>query len=77
VGEFAALTTSEEYASRDAILLRVRRPPRSSTLPVLNVSIGIAHFNPVRPVSIDELLDTAKRSMNEPLGEWSVPERFS
>ena len=64
--EFAALTTSAEYASRSAILLRARRPPGASyDLPRLALSIGVAHFNPQRPVGIDELLQNAEQAMYE------------
>jgi diguanylate cyclase (GGDEF)-like protein len=64
--EFAALTTRAEYASRSAIILRARRPQTSSyDLPPLSLSIGIAHFNPQRPVAIDELLEGAEQAMYE------------
>ena len=64
--EFAALTTSSEYASRSAILLRARRPQtRSSDLPELSLSVGVAHFNSRRPVGIDELLTDARQAMHE------------
>ena len=64
--EFAALTTRAEYASRSAIILRARRPHTSSyDLPPLSLSIGIAHFNPQRPVGLDELLQCAERAMYE------------
>lgn len=70
--EFAALTTSDQHASRHAIMLRVRRPSRSSDMPVLNLSVGVAHFNPERPVGIDELLDSARRAMNEPISQVAL-----
>jgi len=64
--EFAALTTSAEYASRSAILLRSQRPQtRSCDLPALSLSVGVAHFNSRRPVGIDELLTGAKQAMHE------------
>ena len=64
--EFAALTTRAEYASRSAIILRARRPQTSSyDLPRLSLSLGIAHFNPQRPVGIDELLEGAEQAMYE------------
>jgi diguanylate cyclase (GGDEF)-like protein len=64
--EFAALTTGAEYASRSAILLRTRRPQAASyDLPQLSLSIGVAHFNPQRPVAIDELLQNAEAAMYE------------
>ncbi len=75
--EFAALTTSDQYSSPGAIMLRVRRPQRSSALPTLNLSVGVAHFNPDRPVGIDELLESAKRSMNEPIRQLSMSEQHA
>ena len=64
--EFAALTTSPEYASRSAILVRAGRPQtRSSDLPGLSLSAGVAHFSSRRPVGIDELLTGAKQAMHE------------
>jgi diguanylate cyclase (GGDEF)-like protein len=62
--EFAALTTSAEYAARNPILLRLRRPQRSCDLPALPLSVGIAHFDPARPVAIDELLESAQQAMH-------------
>jgi len=64
--EFAALTTSPTYASRSAILLRSRRPQRSCDVPALPLRVGIAAFNPGRPVAIDELLENARAALNEP-----------
>ncbi len=75
--EFAALTTSEQHASRQAIMLRVRRPHRSSAVPALTLSVGVARFNPQRPVDIDELLQSARQAMNEPLRAVTLSERFS
>lgn len=64
--EFAVLTTTAEYASRSAIMLRARRPQTSSyDLPPLSLSVGIAHFNPQRPVGINELLQGAEQAMYE------------
>lgn len=64
--EFAALTTSPTYASRSAVLLRARRPQRSCDVPSLPLRVGVALFNPSRPVAIDELLDAARQALNEP-----------
>ncbi|TLY61166.1 MAG: diguanylate cyclase, partial [Gammaproteobacteria bacterium] len=51
--EFAALTTNPEYASRGALMLRVRRPQQpGSDLPPLSLRVGVAHFNPRRPVGM-------------------------
>jgi GGDEF domain-containing protein len=61
--EFAGLSTSVEYATQSAILLRLRRPERRSDVPALPLSIGIAHFDPARPVAIDELLEKARAAM--------------
>jgi diguanylate cyclase (GGDEF)-like protein len=65
--EFAALTTSPQYASRGAILLRAARTPQEggSDLPQLSLSVGVAHFNPRRPMSIDKLLESAEQAMYE------------
>jgi diguanylate cyclase (GGDEF)-like protein len=77
VDEFAALTTSDQYANRHVIMARVRRPQRSTALPTVNLSVGVAHFNPDRAVPIDGLLESAKRSMNEPISQISMAERFA
>jgi diguanylate cyclase (GGDEF)-like protein len=76
--EFAALTTSPEYSTRSAILLRIRRPQRSCDLPALPLSIGIAHFYPRRPVAIDELLQSARAAVHAPAAlEQQAPGRVS
>ena len=65
--EFATLTMSPQYASRGAILLRAARTPQEggTDLPPLSLSIGVAHFNPRRPLSIDKLLEIAEQAMYE------------
>jgi diguanylate cyclase (GGDEF)-like protein len=63
--EFAALTTCPEYATRGAIVLRGTRPPHSGDLPALSLSVGVAHFNPRRPLGVDELLVSAEQAMYE------------
>ena len=64
--EFAALTMSSQHASHSAIQLRTRPPQDNGyELPPLSLSVGVAHFNPRRPVGIDELLAIAKESMHE------------
>ena len=64
--EFVALTTCPEYASRGAIVLRAgRQPTYSDDLPALSLSVGVAHFNPRRPVGLGELLENAKQLMYE------------
>jgi len=64
--EFAVLTTCPEYASRGAIVLRAdRRPAHNGDLPALSLSVGVAHFNPRRPLGVDELLQSAEQAMYE------------
>jgi len=64
--EFAALTTSPEYASRHSIMLRARRPQtRGRELPVLSLNVGVAHFSAHRPVGMDELLANARQALRE------------
>jgi diguanylate cyclase (GGDEF)-like protein len=64
--EFAALTTDMKCPSRSEILLRARMPQaRSSNIPALSLSVGLAYFNPLLPLGIDELLETAARAMYE------------
>jgi diguanylate cyclase (GGDEF)-like protein len=72
--EFAAVTTNREYGSREAVLSRVADAQRSA-LPTLALSVGIAHFNPGDPIGIDELLEEARRNMNQPASqsEFGVP----
>jgi diguanylate cyclase (GGDEF)-like protein len=73
--EFAALTTSERHASRHAIMLRLRRPQHHGwDVPVLSISVGVAQFDPKRPVAIDELLEMAQHAMNEPASQIALPE---
>jgi GGDEF domain-containing protein len=59
--EFAALTTDAELVARSEIALHLRRRELSYELPPLPLSIGVAHFNPLRPIAIDELLQSAIR----------------
>jgi GGDEF domain-containing protein len=68
VGAFAALTTSAdpELASRQAILLRARRPQGEAVTSALSLRVGVARFNPSRPVTIVELLEQARRDSDEP-----------
>jgi diguanylate cyclase (GGDEF)-like protein len=76
IDEFAALTTNDQFASREAAMLRVRRPQRSTALPTIKLSIGVAHFNPERAIPVDELLDSAKRSMNQPMSQMTPIEHL-
>jgi GGDEF domain-containing protein len=65
--EFVALTPEPQHASREAVLLRLRKPAENGgELPLVRLDIGVAHFDPERPVAIDELLDTARRAMHLP-----------
>lgn len=65
-GEFAALTPRVEYVSREAILRHVAAPGGRPGLVRTQVGVGIAHFDPLRPVGIDELLANARRSAQAP-----------
>ena len=68
---FAALTTSDDYASRDAVLARLEQAQHASTLPLV-MKVGIAHFDPHDPAGIDELLEQAQRDMNRPASAFGV-----
>jgi diguanylate cyclase (GGDEF)-like protein len=64
--EFAALTTNPESATRSTVAARARRRAplgNSTTLPSLSLSVGVAQFDPRRPVDIDELLEAAEQDM--------------
>jgi diguanylate cyclase (GGDEF)-like protein len=65
--EFAALTTSIEYPSREAVIARVRASQQRT--PALALSVGIARFDPLDPTSIEELLEEARRDMNQPASQ--------
>ena len=64
--EFAALTTSPEYSTRGAILMRIRRPQRNGELAAPPLSLGIAHYDPARPIALDELLESARSALHPP-----------
>lgn len=65
LAEFAALTTSPQHASRSAVALRLHRPQRAGlNVPALSLEIGVAQFDPRRPVALDELLADAKENMD-------------
>jgi diguanylate cyclase (GGDEF)-like protein len=66
---FAALTTSRDYAAREAVLARLGQAQQASKLPLV-LSVGIAHFDPQNPVGIDELVDQAQRDMNQPVSQF-------
>jgi GGDEF domain-containing protein len=59
--EFAALTTDAELVARTEVALNLRRRELSNEVPPLPLSIGVAHFNPLRPITTDELLQSAIR----------------
>jgi diguanylate cyclase (GGDEF)-like protein len=64
--EFAALTTDMKCPSRSEILLRARMfQAGSSPVPPLSLSVGLAYFNPLLPLGINELLHNAERAMYE------------
>lgn len=55
-GEFAALTPSVEYLSRDTVLRRIGPAPAGHAAARTRLDLGIAHFDPMRPVGVDALL---------------------
>ena len=55
-GEFAALTPRVEYLSRDSILRDIAAPPAGQGPSGTRLDVGIAHFDPLKPVGIDALL---------------------
>ncbi len=54
-GEFAALTPRVEYLSRDSIVRHIAATPTGQGPSGTRLDVGIAHFDPRRPVGIDEL----------------------
>ena len=69
--EFAALTTSKEFSSREAATCQIREAQGVSD-PPLALSVGVAHFDPQEPAAIDELLEQAKRDMNQPASQLGL-----
>lgn len=63
--EFAALTTSADHATRSAAVMRMRRASQFAHASLLSLSVGVAHFDPQRPVELGELLNAADRAMYE------------
>jgi diguanylate cyclase (GGDEF)-like protein len=62
--EFAALTTDRKCPSRSEILLRARmRQGLVSDRQPLSLSVGLAYFNPLLPIGINELLENAEQAM--------------
>lgn len=66
-GEFAALTPRAEYLSRDSILRHIAATPAGQRPTRAGLGVGIAHFDPLHPVGVDELLASAQRAAREPL----------
>jgi len=54
--EFAALTPRVEYLSRDSILRHIAATPAGQGPAGTRLDVGIAHFDPLSPVGIGELL---------------------
>jgi hypothetical protein len=52
------------HAARESILLRLRRPAGSGELPTVRLDIDVVHFDPLRPVAIEELLERARRRLH-------------
>jgi GGDEF domain-containing protein len=73
--EFAALTTNAEYAARSKIVLRARQSYRDADVPASALRIGVAHFNPARPVAIDELLQSAAQAATARPAQQASPAR--
>jgi len=73
--EFAALTTNAEYAARSKIVLRARQSYRDADVPASALRIGVAHFNPARPVAIDELLQSAAHAATTRPAQQGSPAR--
>lgn len=68
--EFAALTPGVEVLTRDSIVRHIAATPLGQGPARTRLTVGIARFDPLRPVGIDELLASARRSLfaREPLG---------
>jgi GGDEF domain-containing protein len=60
--EFAAVTTDAELVRRAEAAIPLRQKDFGYEVPALSLAIGVAHFNPLRPVTIDELLQSATGS---------------
>jgi GGDEF domain-containing protein len=65
--EFVALTLSADpqLASHDAILRRARRTHGGPSISKLSLRVGVAHFDPVRQVALEQLIESARRAMND------------
>ncbi|HXZ60077.1 MAG TPA: GGDEF domain-containing protein [Steroidobacteraceae bacterium] len=64
-GEFAALTPRVEYLSRDSILRHLTAVTARPGPPRTRLDVGIAHFDPLRPVGITELLASSARQASQ------------
>jgi GGDEF domain-containing protein len=64
--EFAALTPNVMHAARKSILLRLRRLAGGGERSTVPLDIGVAHFDPLRPVAIEALLESARRTLRAP-----------
>jgi diguanylate cyclase (GGDEF)-like protein len=67
--EFAALTTCEDFGSRDAVLAGIEEALQGGV--PLKLSVGVAHFDPRSPQPIDALLEEARRDMNRPASQFA------
>lgn len=62
--EFGALTASTQHASREALLLGLAQPHVGRPAgPPLSLGVGVADFDPWRPVTLEKLLAMARRDM--------------
>jgi GGDEF domain-containing protein len=61
--EFAALTTDARHVSVTTIEQLARRSVGAGPVSPLRLRVGVAHFNPVRPIAIDELLTEAQQAL--------------
>ena len=64
--EFAALTPHPTHASRESVLLRLRRPAGAGDLPNVRLEVGCAQFHPDRAVGVEELLEAARQTTHAP-----------
>jgi GGDEF domain-containing protein len=55
-GEFAALTPRVEFLSRDSILRHIGARTGGQGPGRARLDVGVAHFDPINPVGVDELL---------------------
>ena len=60
-GEFAALTPRVEYLSRDSLLRDIAATPAGQGPSGTRLDVGIAHFDPLKPVGIDALLTRSEQ----------------